>query len=465
MFKDRQSEKIGLPRISMRLGQEEPDEGSIVLPMMPLRGMLVFPYMITHLDVGRDRSVHAIDKAMLGDEHLLFLAMQKDSHTDDPHIDDVYEIGTVVQIRQLLKLPGGTVRLLVEGLWRACRLACLDQMPCIMVRVAPLMETLTTTELETEALTRSLTHCFEEYARASHKISPESLAALSDVEDTERLADLIAAQLHIRGEDRQRLLTEPCINARMELMIGFLYREMEILELERGIAERVRQQIEQNQKEYYLREQMKAIHQELGDHDERTAEVEELRQRAEEAALPDYVMEKLDKELGRLAKMPMLMAEASVILNYVDWLITMPWHKQTEETRDIKGAQKILDADHYGLEKPKERILEYLATCQLTGHLRGPILCLVGPPGVGKTSLARSVARALNRNFVRMSLGGVRDEAEIRGHRRTYIGAMPGRVVQNMRKSGVINPLFLLDEIDKMAMDFRGDPASALLET
>ena len=464
MFEERRKATLISPPLKIPPEESGKEDRTMILPMMPLRGMLVFPYMITHLDVGRDRSINAIDKAMLRDEHMLFLATQKDSQDDEPGPEDIYSIGTVVQIRQLLKLPGGTVRLLVEGLWRARLEECIEQQPYMLARLTILEEHLSVGELELEALMRSLSNCFEEYARASRKISPEALMAVNDIEDPERFSDLIAAQLHIRYDDKQQLLAETCINKRMELTINFLYREMEILELEHGIAERVRKQIEQSQKEYYLREQLKAIQQELGEKDERTSEVAELRQQAKAAACPDYVLEKLDKELERLVKMPSMMAEATVIQNYADWLIAMPWSKKTEEAHNIKRAEKILAADHYGLTKPKERILEYLATCQLTGSPRGPILCLVGPPGVGKTSLARSVARALNRNFVRMSLGGVRDEAEIRGHRRTYIGAMPGRLVQNIRKAGSINPVFLLDEIDKMSADFRGDPASALLE-
>ncbi len=435
-----------------------------VLPMMPLRGMMVFPYMITHLDVGRDRSINAIDKAMLTEERLLFLATQKETLVDDPKPEDIYQLGTVVQIRQLLKLPGGTVRLLVEGLWRARVIDYVEDQPCYMTEIEHSEEFLNVGEIELMALMRSLSECFEEYARASRKVPQEALAGVIDVEDPERFVDLIAAQLQIAYDEKQQLLAELCINKRMELLMSFLYREMEIIKLEQDIAQRVRKQMEQAQKDYYLREQLKAIQQELGEKDERGAEVNELRQRAEAKNLPDYVNEKINKELDRLLKMPSMMAEASVVHNYIDWLIETPWQAETVETKDILKAQKVLDADHYGLEKPKERILEYLATCQLTGNLKGPIICLVGPPGVGKTSLARSIADALNRKFARMSLGGVRDEAEIRGHRRTYVGAMPGRLVQNMRKAGVKNPLFLLDEIDKLANDFRGDPTSALLE-
>ena len=464
MFEDRRNAMPIPPSLKIPLEDDSGGDHAIILPTVPLRCTLVFPSMITHLDVGRDRSINAIDRAMLRDEHLLFLAMQKNAHENEPKPEDIYPVGTVAQIRQMLKLPGGTVRLLVEGLWRARLDIFIEQHPYLLAHLTVLQKSLSVGELELTALKRSLGNCFEDYARASRHISPEALAALEDVEDAERFADLIASQMNIRPEERQQMLAETCVNKRMELMLGFLYRELEIMKLEHGIAERVRQQIEKHQKEYYLREQIKAIQQELGEKDERTAEAAELHRQAVEAACPEQVLQKLDKELERLAKMPPMMAEAAVIQNYADWLINMPWSKKTEEARNIRRAEKILAADHYGLTKPKERIVEHLATCQLTNSLRGPILCLVGPPGVGKTSLARSVARALNRNFVRMSLGGVRDEAEIRGHRRTYIGAMPGRLVQNIRKAGSNNPLFLLDEIDKMSSDFRGDPASALLE-
>ncbi len=453
-----------MPENSFENDIRDIESNTQVLPLMPLRGMLVFPYMITHLDVGRDRSINAIDKAMLTEERLLFLAMQKESLIDDPKPEDIYQLGTVVQIRQLLKLPGGTVRLLVEGLWRAKIVDYVEDQPCYMAEIEHSEEYLNVAEIGLMALMRSLTACFEEYAKASRKVPQEALAGVIDVEDPERFADLIAAQLQIDYAEKQQLLAELCIDKRMELLMTFLYREMEIIKLEQDIAHRVRKQMEQAQKDYYLREQLKAIQQELGEKDERGAEVNELRLRAEAKNLPDYVNEKINKELDRLLKMPSMMAEASVVHNYIDWLIETPWEAETVETKDILKAQKVLDADHYGLEKPKERILEYLATCQLTGNLKGPIICLVGPPGVGKTSLARSIADALNRKFARMSLGGVRDEAEIRGHRRTYVGAMPGRLVQNMRKAGVKNPLFLLDEIDKLANDFRGDPTSALLE-
>ncbi|MCL1975381.1 MAG: endopeptidase La [Firmicutes bacterium] len=436
----------------------------MILPMLPLRGLLIFPNMITHLDVGRDRSINAVDKAMLQDENLLFLVMQKDSQKEDPCQEDLHQIGAVARVRQVLKLPGGAMRLLMEGLWRASLDACIEQQDYVLAYLTILNDQINVSELELEALRRSLTNCFEEYARTSRKISPEAIMAANDIRETGRFTDLVASQLHIKPEEKQTILAETCLNKRIEATMEFLCRELEIAKMEQVIAERVRKQIEQNQKEYYLREQIKAIQKELGEKDERIAEAAQLRRQAEEAGCPESVLQKLDKELERLAKMPPMMAEAAVIQNYADWLINMPWNKKTKETHNIKRAESILAADHYGLEKPKERILEYLATCQLTGSLRGPIICLVGPPGVGKTSLARSVARALKRNFVRMSLGGVRDEAEIRGHRRTYIGAMPGRLVQNIRKAGSINPLFLLDEIDKMSSDFRGDPASALLE-
>ncbi len=436
----------------------------MVLPMMPLRGMLVYPYMIIHIDVGRERSIKAIDEAMLDDSRLLFLAMQKNPQTDDPIEDEIYNIGTVVQIRQLLKLPGGTVRLLVEGLYRAHILAYTRHNPYYAVEIESLDETLGADELEMEAIIRITRKCFEDYASSSKKITPEALISINGIEEPERFADIVAAQLNLKYEDRQRLLEETDIYKRMEMIISMLDKETQIIDIEKKIVDRVRQQMEKHQKEYYLREQMKAIQQELGEKDERTAEVEELRARALEQKVPDHVMEQIEKELDRLLKMPSQMAEGSVISTYINWLLDVPWNQQTKDNLDIHRAEKILNQDHYGLEKPKERILEYLASRQLTNNLKGPILCLVGPPGVGKTSLARSVARAMDRNFVRMSLGGVHDEAEIRGHRRTYIGAMPGRIMQNIKQAKSCNPLFLLDEIDKLSNDFRGDPSSALLE-
>ena len=432
------------------------------LPLLPLRGILVFPYMVIHLDVGREKSVKAIEEAMLQNREIL-LVTQKEAQTDEPLEEDIYQVGTIAEIKQLLKLPGGTIRVLVEGLSRARVLHFLQKEPYMKVEFEQFTEKWEKSS-EIEALMRSLVYQFEQYVKISKKIPPETVVSVVSVEDPGRLADIISSHLALRIGDKQTILEAISVKERMEALCNILAKEMEILELERKINIRVRKQMEKTQKEYYLREQMKAIQKELGDKDERTAEVEELRDRINKAGFPKEVEEKALKELDRLEKMPPMVAEAVVVRNYLDWLLALPWNIETEDRLDLDLAEKILDEDHYGLKKPKERILEYLAIRQLANKMKGPILCLVGPPGVGKTSLGKSVARALERKFVRMSLGGVRDEAEIRGHRRTYVGAMPGRVIQGMRQVGSRNPVYLLDEIDKMSMDFRGDPSSALLE-
>ncbi len=432
------------------------------LPLLPLRGILVFPYMVIHLDVGREKSVKAIDEAMLQNREIM-LVTQKEAQTDEPLEEDIYQVGTVAEIKQLLKLPGGTIRVLVEGLSRGRVLRHLQKEPFMKVELEQYTEKWEKSP-EIEALMRSLVYQFEQYVKISKKIPPETVVSVVSVEDPGRLADIISSHLSLRIGDKQTILEAVSVKARIEALCNILAKEMEILELERKINIRVRKQMEKTQKEYYLREQMKAIQKELGDKDDRTAEVEELRDRINKAGFPKEVEEKAFKELDRLEKMPPMVAEAVVVRNYLDWLLALPWNIETEDRLDLDLAEKILEEDHYGLKKPKERILEYLAIRQLANKMKGPILCLVGPPGVGKTSLGKSVARALERKFVRMSLGGVRDEAEIRGHRRTYVGAMPGRVIQGIRQIGSRNPVFLLDEIDKMSMDFRGDPSSALLE-
>lgn len=432
------------------------------LPLLPLRGILVFPYMVIHLDVGRDKSVQAIEEAMVQDR-IIFLATQKEAQTDEPTVDDIYEVGTVAEVKQLLKLPGGTIRVLVEGIARAKIRKYQDFEPYFRVEIDQFSEEFEKT-YEIEALMRSLVYQFEQYVKLSKRIPPETVVSVVNLEEPGRLADIIASHLALRIEDKQKVLEAIDIAERLEKLCGIVAKELEIVELERKINIRVRKQMEKTQKEYYLREQMKAIQKELGEKDERVAECEELREKISKAKLPKEVEEKAIKEVERLEKMPPMAAEASVVRNYLDWILSLPWSKGTRDRLDIKGAEIILDDDHYGLKNPKERIIEYLAIRKLAKKMKGPILCLVGPPGVGKTSLGRSIARALERKFIRISLGGVRDEAEIRGHRRTYVGAMPGRVIQGMRQAGSKNPVFLLDEIDKMASDFRGDPASALLE-
>ncbi|MGE5578274.1 MAG: endopeptidase La [Syntrophothermus sp.] len=442
--------------------EERTVEFKEVLPLLPLRGMLVFPFMVTPLDVGRERSVHALEEAML-EERLILLAAQRQAKTQEPVPDEIYKIGTVAEIKQLLKLPDGTIRILVEGLQRVRIVQFLQTEPYYKVKVAK-VEELGEKTTEIEALMRTTLDQFEQYIKLSKKVPPEILVSVANIDDPGRLADSIAAQLVLRIEDKQEILESISAKERLEKLCIILGREMEILEIERKIHIRVRKQMEKTQKEYYLREQMKAIQKELGEKDERVAEAEELREKIREAKFPKEVNEKALKEVERLEKMPPMAAEAVVVRNYLDWLLTLPWRKQTKDRLDIEAAKKILDEDHYGLEKVKERILEYLAVRKLANKMKGPILCLVGPPGVGKTSLAKSIARALERKFVRFSLGGVRDEAEIRGHRRTYVGAMPGKIIQVMRQAGVVNPVVLLDEVDKMSMDFRGDPSAALLE-
>ncbi|GBF73938.1 endopeptidase La [Paenibacillus sp. 598K] len=432
------------------------------LPLLPLRGLLVYPSMVLHLDVGREKSVRALERAMI-DDHMILLCSQSEVNIEEPTTDDIYRVGTIARVRQMLKLPNGTIRVLVEGVVRAEIVDYADNTEFYEVNVNELPEE-EPDDPEIDALMRSVLTQFEHYINLSKKVTPETLAAVSDIEEPGRLADVITSHLSLKIKDKQDILETVDVIARLERLLDILNNEREVLELERKISQRVKKQMEKTQKEYYLREQMKAIQKELGDKEGRASEVEELRNQLQAAGVPEKVQEKVEKEIDRLEKMPSTSAEGGVIRNYIDWLLALPWNHLTEDHLDINRAEEILNEDHYGLEKPKERVLEYLAVQQLVRKLKGPILCLVGPPGVGKTSMARSIAKSLGRKFVRISLGGVRDEAEIRGHRRTYVGAMPGRIIQGMKTAGTTNPVFLLDEIDKMAMDFRGDPASALLE-
>jgi len=444
------------------MGEKNADGTTRIIPLLPLRGVMVFPYMVQHLDVGREKSIKALEEAMI-QEREIFLATQLDAQTDDPGSEEIYKFGTIAEIKQLLKLPGGTIRVLVEGLRRGEILEYVEKEPFFKVRIREYYDKKEKSP-EIEALMRNLVDHFEQYVKLSRKISPETVVAIVTIEDPHRLADLIAAHLNLKIPEKQAILEAIDIRKRLEKLCEIIINEIEILELERRINMRVRKQMEKTQKEYYLREQMKAIQKELGDRDERGNEIEEYRNRIKEAQLPPEVEEKALKEVERLEKMPPMVAESAVIRSYLDWLLAIPWNNETEDRIDIKEAEKILNEDHYGLLKAKERILEYLAVRKLTKTIKGPIICFVGPPGVGKTSLAKSVARALGRKFVRMSLGGVRDEAEIRGHRRTYVGALPGRIIQGLRNAETRNPVFLLDEVDKMSMDFRGDPSAALLE-
>lgn len=432
------------------------------LPLLPLRGLLVYPSMVLHLDVGREKSVKALERAMV-DDSMILLCSQSEINIEEPAKEDIYRIGTIAKVRQMLKLPNGTIRVLVEGVLRAEIVEYLmnDEYYEVTAKELPEQEI---TDPEIDALMRSVLSQFEHYINLSKKVTPETLAAVSDIDEPGRLADVICSHLSLKIKDKQEILETVDVRERLEKMLNILNNEREVLELERKISQRVKKQMEKTQKEYYLREQMKAIQKELGDKEGRAGEVDDLRNLLTETELPDKVREKVEKEIDRLEKMPATSAEGGVIRNYIDWLLGLPWSKNTDDDLDLDKAEEILNEDHFGLEKPKERVLEYLAVQKLVKKLKGPILCLVGPPGVGKTSIARSIARSMGRQFIRISLGGVRDEAEIRGHRRTYVGAMPGRIIQGMKNAGTNNPVFLLDEIDKMAMDFRGDPASALLE-
>ncbi|MFD2670517.1 endopeptidase La [Marinicrinis sediminis] len=432
------------------------------LPLLPLRGLLVYPSMVLHLDVGRDKSVKALEKAMIED-NLILLCTQAEVDIEEPNQEDIFKIGTIAKVRQMLKLPNGTIRVLVEGVSRAEIQAYTENEEFYEV-MALEWEEAPDNRVELHALMRMVLNHFEQYTQYSKKVSPETFAAVSDIEEPGRLADVISSHLSVKIKDKQEILETADVMKRLETLLNMLKNELEVLEIEKKISQRVKKQMEKTQKEYYLREQMKAIQKELGEKEGRAAEADELREQLNETKVPEKVKEKIEKEIDRLEKMPAASAEGSVIRNYIEWLLAVPWYKQTEDDLDIQKAEDILNEDHYGLEKPKERVLEYLAVQKLVKKLKGPILCFVGPPGVGKTSLGRSIAKSLGREFVRISLGGVRDEAEIRGHRRTYVGAMPGRIIQGMKTAGTNNPVFLLDEIDKMSMDFRGDPASALLE-
>lgn len=430
------------------------------LPLLPLRGLLVFPYMIVHIDVKRERSVAAIEAAMAQDNHIMLCA-QKNEETDLPKQADLYDIGTVAEIKQLFKLPDGAMRILVEGLYRG-GVSSWDETGDFTEVEVVLHKDENLPSLETDALLRAVIGEFERWVKLSKKIPQEAMVSVSIIDDVGRLCDLIASHLNLKLEDRQQLLAHIDINGRLEKLYAILNRELEILELEQKITIRVRKQMNKLQKEYYLREQIKAIKKELGDTDKQ--ETDKYRQRLAEGQYPSKAREAILQEINKMEKLPNVSAELGVIRNYTDWLLDLPWKKCTEDNININTAKKILARDHYGLEKVKERILEYLAVHALSDKTKAPILCLVGPPGVGKTSLASSVAKATGRKFVRASLGGVRDEAEIRGHRRTYIGAMPGRIIEGLKSAGVNNPVFLLDEIDKLNGEYRGDPSSALLE-
>jgi len=436
-----------------------------VIPVLPLRDVVVYPYMVIPLFVGRDKSIRALEAAMEDDKQIL-LAAQKNASQDEPEMDDLYRTGTVANILQLLKLPDGTIKVLVEGGERAKVLSFMGTEDYFQAQIS-LLESGKATDLderEGEVLMRSVLAQFDQYVKLSKKVPPEILSSLAGIEEPGRLADTIAAHMSLKVEEKQKILEMSDLRQRLEHLIGLIEAEINLLQVEKRIRGRVKRQMEKSQREYYLNEQMKAIQKELGDLDEGHNELDDLARKIKEAGMSKEACEKAENELNKLRMMSPMSAEATVVRNYIDWMINVPWKKRSKVRHDLAKAEAVLEADHYGLEKVKERILEYLAVQQRARKVKGPILCLVGPPGVGKTSLGKSIARATNRKFIRMSLGGVRDEAEIRGHRRTYIGAMPGKIVQNLAKVGTRNPLYLLDELDKMSMDFRGDPASALLE-
>ena len=434
------------------------------IPLIPLRGLTIFPYMVVHFDVGRERSINALEEAMVNDQ-LVFLTSQKEAEVNMPTAKDFYDVGTIAKIKQMLKLPGNNVRVLVEGISRARVIRTIHEMPYFLVEAE--VENISDEAKHSkkiEALMRSVQDTFESYIDVSSKISPEVLITVSGIEFPGRLADTIAANIFIKQMQKQEILDKFDIALRLETVYRILTEEIEILEIENTISERVSKQINKVQKEYYLREQLKAIQKELGEDEDIVEEVDEFKKKLNKLKLQKSTKEKILREIDRLLRLSSASAEAGVIRSYLDWTLNLPWKKETKDKLDLKLSAKILDEDHQGLEKVKVRILEFLAIRQLTKSMKGPILCLVGPPGVGKTSIAKSIARALGRKFVRMSLGGVRDEAEIRGHRRTYIGAIPGRIISLIRQSETKNPVFLFDEIDKIASDFRGDPTSALLE-
>jgi ATP-dependent Lon protease len=438
-------------------------EQSSEVPVLPLRDVVVYPHMVIPLFVGREKSIHALDAAMQDNKQILLVA-QKSADIDDPSIDDVHEIGTLATILQLLKLPDGTIKVLVEGSQRA-HIGKMKESGDFFVAGYRLMsDDVTKDDQELEILSRSTLSVFDQYVKLNKKVPSEILTSLAGIDDPSRLSDTIAAHMSLKLDEKQKILEIANVQDRLEYIMKLIDGEIDMLQIEKRIRGRVKQQMEKSQREYYLNEQMKAIQKELGDMEDAPNEVEELEQRVEKSGMSKEARKKADNEISKLKMMSPMSAEATVVRNYIDWLVDCPWKKKSKIRHDLAGAEKVLNEDHYGLDKVKERILEYLAVQQRVNKLKGPILCLVGPPGVGKTSLGRSIARATNRKYTRMALGGVRDESEIRGHRRTYIGSLPGKIIQNLSKVGTRNPLFLLDEIDKMAADFRGDPASALLE-
>jgi ATP-dependent Lon protease len=445
------------------MGTDMTDQATHAIPVLPLRDVVVYPHMVIPLFVGREKSINALDTAMQEDKKILLVA-QKNAEIDDPDIEDIHEIGTLSTILQLLKLPDGTVKVLVEGAERVRITGYENTDAFFTANIIPMAPEVQGDEKELDVLTRSLLAIFDQYVKLNKKVPPEILTSLSGIDEAGRLADTIAAHMSLKLDEKQKILEIDNAKVRIERLMVLIEGEIDIMQIEKRIRGRVKQQMEKSQREYYLNEQMKAIQKELGDMEDTPNELEDLEQKINKAGMSKEAKEKATSELNKLKMMSPMSAEATVVRNYIDWLVSVPWKKRSKIRNDLALAESVLEEDHYGLEKVKERILEYLAVQQRVKKLKGPILCLVGPPGVGKTSLGRSIARATGRDFTRMSLGGVRDEAEIRGHRRTYIGSLPGKIIQNLAKLSVRNPLFLLDELDKMSMDFRGDPSSALLE-
>ncbi|WP_027701060.1 endopeptidase La [Metaclostridioides mangenotii] len=438
------------------------------LPLIPLRGLSIFPYMILNFDIGRELSLKALDEAMLGDEDLIFLTSQKESDIDEPTDEDFYHVGTICKVKQMIRLPGDTVRVLVEGVSRG-KVKELNQdegyyKAVIEEIIYDKKDEDAETEAEIEAFVRNVFDSFEEYINIGNRVSPEILISLADIDDVDRYIDTIASNIYLKPNQKQQILEEFDIKKRLELIYSILLEEIDILKIEKKITLRVKKQMNKVQKEYYLREQLRAIQKELGEEEDINSEAEEYREKLSKLKVPKATREKISKEIDKFSKISPMSPDISVSRNYLDTIFSLPWNKETKDKLDIIKAKEILDEDHYGLEKVKERILEYLAVRKLSKTHKGPIICLVGPPGVGKTSIVKSIARSLNKSFVRLSLGGVRDEAEIRGHRRTYVGSIPGRIINGVKEAQTKNPVFLLDEIDKMAADYKGDPASAMLE-
>ena len=440
----------------------EQDKKTVNLPLIPLRGLSIFPYMVLHFDVGRKKSIKALEAAMAKDQRI-FLTTQFDIDNDSPESTDFFKVGTVCKIKQMLKLPGDAIRVLVEGIQRGEVDAIVDEEPYFRVEIKTFLDS-TDVDKETRALMRSAINAFEKYISISNRVSPDVILSVSAIDEPGRLADIIAAQITLKTDQKQQLINAIDVKTRLEILLKIIMTEIEILEVEKNINDKVKSQINKSQKEYYLREQIKAIRDELGEEEAQEDEIEEMRRQLKKLKLSKKIEKKVSNEIDRYSRLSPSSAESGVIRTYVNWILELPWKKETKDEIDLVKAQGILDDDHYGLESVKERVVEYLAVRDLTQSMKGPIICLVGPPGVGKTSIAKSIARSLNRGFVRMSLGGVRDEAEIRGHRRTYIGAIPGRIINGIKEAGTKNPVFLFDEIDKLSSDFRGDPASALLE-